>query len=409
MKKLLAPLALAALLAAGCSEEKICRADETKVNGTCYALRSDPKNCGTVGHACGSTESCQSGACVDCLASPGACAPAVVAACFNLNQVRPLTQDLVAAMPPLATDGGPISIAALGNSLYVANSLSNSLSAVTLSPPAATSGAASIKIPSAGTDLEHVAAHGGFLWVSNAANGTLVVVDPARGPIDEIALPPGGPFGPNPQGIDFVGDKGYLALQALNAVAVIDASKVPGVTLRSALIDLTPLAASGATALPSRVLASAARVYVTLNDLDASFNPVAGANGRLAVIDAATDKVVGSAVDLGVSCLNPGGMALSGSTLWIACGFHVFDSTAVKGGALVPVDVSGATPVVGTPILLADHAAFSIAFCDGRGYAGATESGTVIAFDPVSRTVSATALVCPAEKASAVPGLACAP
>jgi hypothetical protein len=119
--------------------------------------------------------------------------------------------------------------------------------------------------------------------------------------------------------------------------------------------------------------------------------------------------VVGSPIDLGSACLNPSGMALSGTTLWVACGFHLFNSSDVTGAALVPVDVSGSAPIVGTPIPLGAHAAANVAVCGGKGYAGASESGTAIAFDPVARTVVGTALACPTDpgKASAILDIAC--
>jgi sugar lactone lactonase YvrE len=401
---------LVALALSACSKEKTCPADETNVNDTCLALKSDPKNCGRVGNACAATESCQVGACVDCSATPGACAPAVVAACFNLNQVRPLTQDLLPATLALDTDQGPISIAALGTTLYAVNSTSSSVSAVTLSPPAATSSAGSLKINSTGAafpDLEHVAAHAGRLWISNAGTSTLAIVDPVSGQVDEVSLSQSlGEF-VSPEGIDFVGTKGYVALAAVNALAVLDVTTVPPTVTKR--IDLQPLAAAGANAAPSRVVASGSRVYVTLNDLfDASFNPVPDAHGRLAVVDATTDQVVGSALDLGAGCLNASGLALSGTTLWVACGTTDRVTQAVSGGALVPVDIASATPTVGTAITTT-IAAVSVAFCGGHGYAGAAESGTVLRFDPTTRAVSS-ALVCPNPgRLTFVPAVACAP
>ena len=406
-------LALGALLlGAGCGEEKTCAADQRLCAGACVALQSDPRNCGACGQACGSGQGCSSGACVDCAAAPGLCTTAVMAACFNLDQLRPIGADLAPSGPPLATGSGPSSLARGGDALYVANDLSSSISTVTLAPPPATVSGAPLSVSSASagfSDLPRVAVHQGLLWASNAATNTLVVIDPATGAaVDEVALPPA-PFGANPQGIGFVGAKAYLALNGLDAVAVLDVSRIPGARLQPALIDLAPLAPGGARAMPAQVLPVGERVYVSLNALGPSFAPVAGGNGRLAVIDTATDAAL-APVDLGAGCLNPSGMALLGTTLWVACGFHTFQSSDVTGGALVPVELATGTPVVRPPVALPQHAAASLAFCDGRGYAGATESGTVIAFDPASGTVSSSAVVCPAEpgKASFVADVACA-
>ncbi len=402
-------LLLAALLSfSACSSKELtCAADQHVCSNACASLQSDVRNCGACGNVCGAAQGCSAGACVDCATSPGVCTAEVAVACGNLNQVRLLRSDLTLADPPLPTDDRPISFARIGSDLFVANSTTSSVSHIGLSPPSSTAGAQAIAIPTTFPDIEHLQAHGGLLWASNAGANTLVTIDPTLGTVrQEITLPPG-PFGANPQGLDFVGSKGYLALAGINAVAVLDASNALAVTVAPSTIDLSGLAAAGAQALPSRVLAAGTRVYVSLNHLDASFNAVA--NGRLAVIDATSDQVVGSPVDLGSACLNPSGMALSGTTLWVACGFHLFNSSDVTGAALVPVDVSGSAPVVGTPIPLGAHAAGAVAVCDGKGYAGANESGTAIAFDPVARTVIGTSLACPTDpgKASAVFDIAC--
>jgi DNA-binding beta-propeller fold protein YncE len=367
-----------------------------------------------VGNACGPDQGCLAGACADCATSIGACTAEVVAACANLDQVRLLRSDLSLADAPLATDQLPISFASVGGKLFVANSTSSTISTIVVSPPSATSGSAAIAVSSASAgygDLEYLATYGSFLLASNAATNTLAVVDPVGGKVvDEVPLPQG-PYGANPQGMAFAGSKGYLALNSLDAVALLDSSSMPGLTLRPTTIDLLPLAIAPARPMPSRVVAVGTRIYVTLNDLDpTTYAPLASGHGRLVVIDSATDSLVGAPVDLGAGCLDPSGMAVYGTTLWVACGFHAYDSAQVTGGALVPVELATGTPVVGTPIALAQSAVGSVAFCDGQGYAGATESGTVIAFDPVARTVSATALACPPSpgKASYVSDVACA-
>lgn len=416
MKRTLLTLHLAAALAAvtACSSTKelTCAADQHVCSNACVSLQSDAKNCGTCGNVCGAGQGCSAGACVDCTTNPAACTAAVVAACFNLNQVRSLGADLSPAGPPIATDSGPSAFAQLGTTLYVANDLSSSISAITLVPPSATTGASAIKVTSPYSDLPFVASHRGLLWASNSAANTFVVADPASGAVvSEIPLPAGGPYGANPQGIAFVGEKAYVALPGADALGVIDVSQVPGTMPTPRTIDLSGLAAPGAKPLPAHVVATSTRVYVTLNDLDTNYALVAGGNGRLAVIDPVADAVIGGAVDLGPGCLDPNGMVLSGTTLWIGCGFHEYNSTAVTGGAVLPVDLTKEPPAVGQPIALPDHAAGTVAICGGRGYAGATESGTVIAFDPTSRTVLSTALSCPPEpgKGSYVADLACAP
>jgi hypothetical protein len=407
--------AITLLLAACGTQEKVCAPDQVLSSGTCLSVQSDPKNCGAPGNACAAGQGCSAGVCVDCTQTPGACRTDVLVACVNLNQVRPLAADLTASGPPLATDAAPIKFASLSGKLFVANSLSSSISALTLSPPSSTTGAAAISIPSAVgfSDLEYLAAQGSYLWASNAAANTLVVVDPATGKVvDEFQLAQlpvqPGAFGFNPQGIAFVGTKAYLALNGSDAIAVFDVSKVPGISFLKA-IDVSGLAPAGASAMPSRLLAAGSNVYVSLWGLDPmTFAPPPGSHGRLAVIDTATDRASTSPVDLGSECLNPGGMALSGTTLWVPCGFHAYNSNQVTGGALVAIEVSGSKPAL--PLVLPSNAAGSVAICNGRGYAGATESGTVISFDPVTSQVLNTAIACPAPtgKASYVSDVTCA-
>ncbi len=405
------PVVVLALLLAACgSQEKVCAPDQVLSSGACLSIQTDPKNCGAPGNACAAGQGCSGGACVDCTQNPGACTTTVVAACSNLNQVRPLAADLTTSGPPFDNDlASPIKFATLSGKLYVANSTSSSISTITL--PAGTSVVPPIAIPSSAGygDLEHLAAHGGYLWASNAASNTLVVVDPATGTVkDELALPPG-PFGANPQGIDFVGTNAYLALNGLDSVAVLDVSKVPGISLLRT-IDVSQFAPSGASAMPGRVAAVGTKVYVALWGLDPTFAPPAGAHGYLAVIDTATDTAT-ARIDLGTGCLNPGGMALDGKVLWVGCGFHAFDSAEVKGAAIMQVDLSGSTPLLARPVGPLTNAIGSVAFCGGRGYAGATESGTMLSFDPATSTVLQTSTVCPAPqgKASYVSDVTCAP
>ena len=408
----------AALGATGCgSQEKVCASDQNLCSNACVSLQSDNLNCGACGNACGAGQGCSAGACVDCSANPAACSAEVLAACANLNQVRAVTAGLTVSGAPLDTDALPISFARNGDTFYVANSGSSSISAITLSPPSATSGASAIPVgnaPAGSGDLEYLVAHGGLLWTSNAQANTLVVVDPGTGhAIDELPLPPG-PFGSNPQGMAFVGSKAYLALNAIDSVLVLDVSTVPGIAHAQAkTIDVSKLAPAGASAMPSRVLASGSKVFVTLAGLDATFSPPPGSHGQIAVIDTITDTALATPLDLGPDCLDPSGMALSGTTIWVACGFAFAGPGQPMGGALVPIDASATLPTVGTPIKLSGRAAGSVAICDGRGYAGATESGNVISFDPANRVLlNGGALVCPPPTSgsafSYVPDVICA-
>ncbi len=426
----LLPLA-AALALGGCSQERTCPTDETACGGTCVALATDAGNCGACGNTCAQGEACHAGACTTCAAAcgqgqvcqDGMCVAAVYAACGNLAEVRGMTADLAPAGPTLPTDQGPNSMVVLDGTLYVENSLSGTLSVVTFDPTASTPKSLAI-VPNAttgGADLEYVAAHDGLIFVSNSMAGTLVAYDPVRRlVIDETPLGAAGEPVYN-QGFTFVGEKAYVALNGVNAVAVVDVSAVPtcqpsstGTSCGKLLerIDLSKLAYATASAGPTRAVAYGTNAFVSLNDeFDATYAPVQGANGRLAVIDTVTGTAAPAALDLGNACQDASGLALDGTTLWVACGYYdYFGTKAVSGAALVPVDLSGSTPVVGAAIPL-PNAASSVAFCGGVAYAGATDSGTVMRIDTAARTVTA-ALICAPPVAGAdsyVPSVACAP
>jgi hypothetical protein len=419
-------LAALALAAAGCKPEKevICPSDQRLCGDTCASLQSDPKNCGACGTACGTGEGCSLGACVACGPGGEGCKADVLAACFNSNQVRAFDTSLVQVGAQVDTSAGPGSLAALGGAIYVADSTGGMVELVT--PPKAPA-VASVKGGSY-NDLEHLGASGGLLWVSNAAVGSFVAVDPVAGKVlDELSLVSGDEV-PFPLGFDFANHKGYVALtpsvgrSSPNGLAVVDLSLPPPWASRPTVkrIDLSQFAHPGASPGVSRVLASpdGKRVFVTMNDLyDATFQPVPGATGKLVVLDTATDAVVGDAVDLGAGCLNPSGMAVAGSTLWIGCGYTQYDATFTSvtpvGGALLPVDVSGATPVPGAAVPMPNgHSIGSVRICGSRGYAGASDSGTLLAFDPSTGAVStANEQACPASASgfSAVFDVECAP
>jgi hypothetical protein len=387
-----AVLLLAASLLA-CKAELVCTIDQVTCSGQCTSLQSDAANCGNCGRSCDAGQSCSAGLCCQ----GDQCPPAAYAACFNGNAVQGATASAVPVGAPLPMDAsGPVSLAWRGSSLWVANSISNTLNRMTVSPSglAADGAFPTVSIPVSGpfSDLEFLAEWNGLLHVSNAAVGSLLIVDPASASpiVKEIPL---GDFS-YPQGMAFRGNKAYVALNGSGEVVVVDLTSHV-VTKR---IDVSGLGLVPGGALPSRLAVSGDRVYVTLWNLDASYAPAG--NGRLAVIETSDDTLAAGVnpVDLGSSCLNPAGIAVQGSTAWVTCGFFPWDAASavdIRGAAFVPVDVSGAVPVVGAAVPAALAAPGALSFCNGVGFAADRFSGNVLRFDPAARTVTGRGLVCP--------------
>jgi hypothetical protein len=377
-----------------CGAEQVCSLGEcagacgeglTACDRACVALDSDRYHCGACDVACGPGQSCDGGTC-----------RALFVACFATDDVRTVSPDLAWTGPARAAGNGPISLALLGGHLFAANSLSHSLSALPVD-----GGAGRELLFPGGSDFENVVAHGGLLYVSNSGGGTLLVVHPATGSvIDEIGF---GVTDVNPRGLAFWGDLAYVALYGLDEdsggqeIAVVDLGGVEACTAPPCgevvgTISVLDLADEPGLPFPSRAVAVAGRVYVTLANLkkregDPALDPLVGyyvdpaGNGKLAVVDAASGELL-PPVDLGPDCLNPGGLAWSGTTLWVACGDF---STQ----AIVPVDVSGETPVVGDPVPTPSPTGGfgfvpgAIAFCADMGYVTDQWSGDVIRFDPL--------------------------
>ena len=398
-------LAALPLLLAACTEELVCTADQAVCDGRCASLRSDPASCGECGRACGPGQSCQAGLCC----AGGQCPPAVYAACFNNATVQGATADLQAVGAPVEVESGPISLAWDGATLWVANSISNTLDGLAATPAglAPVGPLPSVAVPPSGpfNDLELVAAWQGLLYVSNAAVNSVVVVDPAR--VGTAASPIVGeiPLGAGafPQGMAFAGGKGYVALNGTDRIAVLD---LAARTVAKS-IDLSGLAVPwGGRAMPSRLLVHGSRLYAALWNLDASWSPAGP--GLLAVIDTSSDSLVPGvnpvvlATGSGAQpeCLDPAGLALHGSTIYVTCGFFPYASPVVTGAAIVPVDVSGASPRVLAPLVLdgttpgAGTAPGAITFCGDVAFAGDRASGKVLRYDPAQGAVTGQAELC---------------
>lgn len=418
----LASILLAAALA-GCGAELVCPADETACGKRCVALQIDQQNCGACGAACAAGDVCRGGACVSCASVcgagrcvNGACLADLYVACFATNEVRGLMSDFQPAGAPFPTDKGPVSLAWDAGAVWVSHSLVPTLLGIR------PDGSAPLRITLGGSDLEVVRPFGALLVASDSGSGTLVVADPAQAAaVDEVSLAaaPGGY--PNPLAPALVGTTAYVPLYGsastpsfaqAQAVAVVDLSASAtcaappcGTVVKRISLDRSSALSTPGTydppgyPFPARAVAVESpagrfRVFVTLANLKLGtfgyYTDPAG-HGRLAVIDAAGGDAL-SAVDLGAGCTNPGGIAALGTTVWVACG---------GTGALVPVDVSGATPSVGAAVPMPGFIVpGNLAFCGGQGFVTDQYSGTIARFDPAGVNPVATSAPCPLNPAA---------
>jgi hypothetical protein len=238
----------------------------------------------------------------------------------------------------------------------------------------------------------------------------LVVVDPATGAaLDEV--PVGASAAENIRGISFATgggrDLAFVSLygSAVQAspppgqkVAVLDASGLatcglstrPGHCLTTvSTVDLSGGADAPGLPFPGRSLSAGGKVYLTLANLKVGtstyYTDPAGP-GRLAIIDPADTSV--TFLSLGAACGNPGGLAIHGQSIWVACGT----------GGLVAVDLTGPSPLAGalqaTPPFFVPG---NVAFCGDHGFVTDQWSGGVYPFDPVNYAASPAAAtsVCP--------------
>jgi DNA-binding beta-propeller fold protein YncE len=417
-----------------------CGTGQTACGNSCVDLASDPFHCGACGRFCGSSERCIN---QQCLAD-------LYLACGDTNQIAEATAELAPAGTTHTVGTRPVSLGWLGNRLYSADSIGASISELRFDLPApdAVGIARTLKIDatSASPDLEFVASGADLLYVSNSALANLDIVDAASGVVIAATHldPAGTDVFTGPAGIALANGKAYVALNGADAIAVVNVSQcqaappacgpgsdcsthpatacvnglcVPSLCgrLEKRIALPASLASTPSGPTPYRLQQVGSRMYVTLQNLDRSTNFAPAGEGRLAVVDLATDTLVEGAsgplaVSLPAPCQNPGELVADGDTLYVACGFFDFFGTkATLGKAIVTVSLATGTPVPQAAIATQDVLS-PIASCGGAIYAGATDTGTVVRYDPATGQLTRTALCPPDSNGNAfVADLTCRP
>jgi DNA-binding beta-propeller fold protein YncE len=407
-----------------------CSAGQTACDHACVDLASDRFHCGACGRFCGSNERCID---AECLSD-------IYLACANTDQIAEATLDLGAAGTTHTVGTLPLVLTWLGDRLYSANSGGGSVSELRFDLPApnpvGVSRTFAIDTTSAFPDLEYVTGNGGLLYVSNASFGNLDILDAASGTV--IAATPLDPTGLlgriSPAGIALANGKAYVALNGADTIAVVDVSLCQAAPpacgagsdcsahagtacsnggqciptacgqLRQPIALPASLASTTTGPTPYRLLQVGSRLYVTLQNLDrATFLPAG--DGRLTAIDLVNDTLVQDGLGNPLSvvltpagsatpCLDPSELVAVGDVLYVTCGFVPFSGPGSTGMAIVKVSLASGTPVA-EAIVPTQNALGSIASCGGVLYAGATDTGSVVRYDPATGTLSPPVALCP--------------
>jgi hypothetical protein len=222
------------------------------------------------------------------------------------------------------------------------------------------------------------------LVLMDGVNSALTWVDPQRCAIrQQLSL---GTFNVFPHDVIAISDsKSYVTRYGKNGTPTSDALSIgddlliidPNTVAAIGRIDMAPYAAAvaGTTiqARPDHGLLVDGKVYVTLGNQSADYS--AAGEGRIVVIDTATDQVTGTIALTGLKGCSRLDYLAGAHTLFVACGgsFSDADQTAASGIALVrlsdtppSLQVIPASSIEGAPV----NFAWVVAFADDLIFAG---------------------------------------
>jgi hypothetical protein len=194
---------------------------------------------------------------------------------------------------------------------------------------------------------------GGNLVLIDRGNGLLTTVNPTTCKVvGQIIVPGAGGMKTNPHDLVTITDhKAYVTryqpntaaanpAQMGNDIAVIDPTT--GAFLSRIDVDAYASTVAGATVLarPNRAIIAGGKIVVSLNEADASYRTYG--DGRVIVIDPASDAVVASVTLAGLHDCDGMDYVASTQTLLVACGgtYMAADQPTQSGIAVVDLGVS---------------------------------------------------------------------
>jgi hypothetical protein len=196
---------------------------------------------------------------------------------------------------------------------------------------------------------------GGDLWLVDRANAALTIVTPPTcAVVGQVSVGTG--FHSNPHDVTVISDTKLYVTRYNTNVAPADAmatgddvlilNRATGAV--TGRIALTAYAAPVATfvieAQPDRMVIAGGKVYVTLGSQDAKF--MAAGEGRIVVIDPATDTVTGTIALTGLKGCSAIQDVPALSSLFVSCGGSFSDADQAAASGVAQIDLSTATPTV---------------------------------------------------------------
>jgi hypothetical protein len=196
---------------------------------------------------------------------------------------------------------------------------------------------------------------GGDLWLVDRHNAALTIVTPPTcAVVGQVSVGTG--FMADPHDVAVISDtKVYVTRYGTN-VAPADANSTGDDVLIlnratgaiTGRIGLTtygaPVAGFVIEAQPDRMVIVAGKVYVTLGSQDANF--MAAGEGRVVVIDPATDTVTGTIALTGLKDCSAIQYVPALSSLFVACGGSFADADQSAASGVAQIDLSATTPTV---------------------------------------------------------------
>jgi hypothetical protein len=196
---------------------------------------------------------------------------------------------------------------------------------------------------------------GGGLWIIDSGNAAVTLLDPTTCAVrNQFSVATG--FASNPHDVAVVSDKKVYVTRYKKNAAPADANSTGDDILIldrdsgavTGRIDLSaqaaPVAGAVIQARPDRMVLADGKVYVTLSSRDAMLS-TAG-EGRVVIVDPATDAVTGSVSLTGLKGCSAMFLVAATKTLFVACSGPFADADQAAASGVAELDLSVSPPAL---------------------------------------------------------------